>query len=132
MTWMMKSMPSASFLLFQDGIDVKELNDILFDKNFSNFELVKKDVKKIIPKLIKQHPGLKISLLHLDMDIYEPTKFTLNKLFPYVVKGGIILINDYNTVYGATKATDEFINLNKGLEIKKLNFYKKPSYIVKI
>lgn len=46
MTWMMKSMPSASFLLFQDGIDVKELNDILFDKNFSNFELVKRDVKK--------------------------------------------------------------------------------------
>ena len=45
------------------------------------------------------------------MDIYEPTKFTLNKLFPYVVKGGIILIDNYNTVYGATKATDEFINL---------------------
>ena len=115
-----------------DGIDIKELNDILLDKKFSNFEIVKGDVKKTIPKLIKQHPALKISLLHLDMDIYEPIKFTLNKLFPYVVKGGIILIDDYNTVFGATKAIDEFLNLNKGLEIKKLNFYKKPSYIVKI
>lgn len=115
-----------------DGIDVRELNDILLDKKFSNFELVKGDVKKTISNLIKQNPSLKLSLLHLDMDIYEPTKFTLNKLFPHIVKGGIILIDDYSTVFGATKAIDEFLNLNKGLEIKKLNIYKKPSYIVKI
>ena len=115
-----------------DGIDVKELNDILLDKKFSNFELVRGEVKKTIPNLIKQKPNLKISLLHLDMDIYEPTKFVLNKLFPYVVKGGIILIDDYNTVFGATKATNEFLNLNKDLEIKKVKFYKKPSYIIKI
>ena len=115
-----------------DGIDVKELNNILVEKKFSNFSLVKGDVKKTIPNLIKSHPGLKISLLHLDMDIYEPTKFVLNKLFPYVVKGGIILIDDYNMVFGATKATDEFLNSNNNLEVKKLKFYKKPSYIVKV
>ena len=115
-----------------DGIDAQELNDILLEKKFLNFELIKGDVKKTIPNLIKQQPHLKISLLHLDMDIYEPTKFVLNKLFSYVVKGGIILIDDYNSVFGATKATDEFLNLNKNLEIKKLNFYKVPSYIIKV
>ena len=115
-----------------DGIDAQELNDILLEKKFLNFELIKGDVKKTIPNLIKQQPHLKISLLHLDMDIYEPTKFVLNKLFSYVVKGGIILIDDYNSVFGATKATDEFLNLNKNLEIKKLNFYKIPSYIIKV
>ena len=115
-----------------DGIDAQELNDILLEKKFLNFELVKGDVKKTIPNLIKQQPHLKISLLHLDMDIYEPTKFVLNKLFSYVVKGGIILIDDYNSVFGATKATDEFLNLNKNLEIKKLNFNKVPSYIIKV
>jgi len=115
-----------------DGIDAQELNDILLEKKFLNFELVKGDVKKTIPNLIKEQPHLKISLLHLDMDIYEPTKFVLNKLFSYVVKGGIILIDDYNSVFGATKATDEFLNLNKNLEIKKLNFYKIPSYIIKV
>ena len=115
-----------------DGIDAQELNDILLEKKFLNFELIKGDVKKTIPNLIKQQPHLKISLLNLDMDIYEPTKFVLNKLFSYVVKGGIILIDDYNAVYGATKAVDEFLNLNKDLEIKKLNFYKVPSYIIKV
>ncbi len=115
-----------------DGIDIKELNKILLDKKFSNFELIKGDVKKTIPNLIKQKPHLKISLLHLDMDIYEPTSFVLNKLFSYVVKGGIILIDDYKTVFGATKATDEFLNLNKDLRIKKFKSYKKPSFIIKI
>ena len=115
-----------------DGINFNELHNILLEKKFSNFKLVKGNVKKTIPNFIKQNPVLKISLLHLDMDIYEPTKFTLNKFFPYIVKGGIILIDDYNKVFGATKATDEFINLHKKLEIKKLKFYKKPSYIVKI
>jgi len=115
-----------------DGIDAQELNNFLLEKKFLNFELVKGDVKKTIPNLIKQQPHLKISLLHLDMDIYEPTKFVLNKLFSYVVKGGIILIDDYNSVFGATKATDEFLNSNKNLEIKKLNFYKVPSYIIKV
>ncbi len=115
-----------------DGINDKELNEILIDKKFSNFELIKGDVKKTIPKLIKQQPHLKISLLHLDMDIYEPTKFVLNKLFSYVVRGGIILIDDYNSVFGATKATDEFLKSNKNLKIKKLDFYKVPSYIIKI
>jgi hypothetical protein len=65
------------------------------------------------------------------MDIYELTKFSLNKFFPYVVKGGIILIDDYNMVYGATKVIDEFLSLNKDLVIKKLSFNKKPSYIIK-
>ena len=48
------------------------------------------------------------------------------------MKGGIILLDDYNTVFGATNAVDEFLNLNKNLEIKKLNFNKKPSYIIKV
>ena len=43
------------------------------------------------------------------MDVYNSTKFVLNKLYDKVVKNGIIVIDDYNTVEGATKATDEFI-----------------------
>ena len=65
------------------------------------------------------------------MDIYEPTKFALTKLFNKVVRGGIILIDDYNAVFGATKAVDEFLKDNKLLKIQKLNFYKLPSFIIK-
>ena len=64
------------------------------------------------------------------MDIYKPTKFILEKLVNKIVKGGIILIDDYNSVYGATKAVDEFLKKNRNLKIKKLTNYKTHFYIV--
>ena len=97
------------------GIEFEELNKIIKKKGFSNFKLEKGDITKTIPNLIKNQPKLKIALLHLDMDIYESTKFALDKLFEFVVKGGLILIDDYKHVYGATKATNEFLKKFKNL-----------------
>ena len=71
----------------------------------------------------------KIALLHLDMDIYSSTKFALNKLYKKMSPNGIILIDDYSTVEGATKAVDEFLKKNKKLKLNKLKFYQQPSYI---
>ena len=51
----------------------------------------------------------RFSLIHLDIDVYEPTAFVINQLFKRLVKGGLIIIDDYNTVEGATIAIDEFI-----------------------
>ena len=115
-----------------NGINKIELENILSKKNFSNFELVKGNVLNTLPRFLKKKPQLKISLLHLDMDIYEPTKFALNLLFDRVVRGGIILIDDYPVEYGAIKAVDEFIKKNKEIKINKLGLSYKPSYIVKL
>ena len=84
------------------------MKDNLLRKKFENFELVKGDVTKTLPKFLKKNPKLKISLLHLDMDIYEPTKFVLFRLFNKISRGGVILLDDYDKVYGATKAVDKF------------------------
>ena len=65
------------------------------------------------------------------MDVYEPTKFVLDNLFSKIVKGGIILIDDYQTVYGATKAIKEFLKKNKKLKIQKLRFNSVPWFIIK-
>ena len=112
-------------------ITKKKLNKILLDKKFENFELVEGDVLKTLDKFLKKNPNLKISLLHLDMDVYNSTKFVINKLKDKIVKKGIILIDDYGTVEGATKVIDNYLVKNKKLELKKLSFYKVPSYIVK-
>ena len=112
-------------------ITKKKLNEILLDKKFENFELIEGDVLKTLDKFLKKNPNLKISLLHLDMDVYNSTKFVINKLKDKIVKKGIILIDDYGTVEGATKVIDNFLVKNKKLELKKLSFYKVPSYIVK-
>ena len=40
-----------------------------------------------------------INFIHLDMDLYEPTKFTLLKIRPYLVSGAVILFDElYNYV----------------------------------
>lgn len=36
-----------------------------------------------------------ISVLRLDMDIYDPTKVALNHLYPFVSPGGVIIIDDW-------------------------------------
>jgi hypothetical protein len=113
-----------------NGISIEELEDNLNKKKFTNFKLIKGNLLKTISKFLKQNPNIKIALLHLDLDTYEPTKYALDKFSKMITKGGIILIDDYSTVYGATKAIDEFLKKNKKLKIQKFTFYKKPSFII--
>ena len=107
----------------------KEVLEKDFEKNgHKNFELIKGDVVKTLPIYLRNNKGFKISLLHLDLDIFRPTKFVLEQLFNRMQKNGIILIDDYGEIYGATKAVDDFFK-NKKLKLEKLSFYKRPSFI---
>lgn len=112
------------------GIKKNELEHTLINNNHSNFELIEGDVVKTLPIFLKKNKHMKISLLHLDLDIFRPTLFVLNKLFNKVVKGGIILLDDYAEISGATEAVDKFL-LHKDYKIEKLKYYKRPSFIVK-
>ena len=110
-----------------DSISKDELHKILLEKKFENFELIEGDVLKTIPNFIKDRNNTKIALLHLDMDVYRPTKYVINKLFDKMSSNGIILIDDYSAVAGATKAINEFLKSKKELKIQKLAHYKMPS-----
>ena len=69
--------------------------------------------------------------MHLDLDVYVPTKILLENFFLFVEKNGIILIDDYKHVSGATRAVNEFLRKNRKLKIEKLKFPSRPSFIVK-
>ena len=69
-------------------------------------------------------------MLHLDMDVKEPTSFALDLLYERIVPGGVIVVDDYNAVEGATQAVDDFLQ-KTGLKIEKDPFYVLPSYIRK-
>lgn len=113
-----------------DGIPKEELEKVFKYKGIANVELIKGDILKTLPEYTSKHPELKISLLHIDVDVYEPTKVILNELFDKVVKGGVIMLDDYGTVAGETMAVDEFIK-EKNLTVEKLPVAHIPSYIVK-
>ena len=113
------------------GISKEMLADSLSQKGFTNFELVKGDVTNSLPEYFKAHDYERISLLHLDMDVYEPTKLALNLLIDRVVPGGLIVVDDYGTVSGATDAIDEFISnySNRKLTLQRTPYYKIPAFI---
>jgi len=110
------------------GANKEELEKKLKKNGHKNFELIKGDVVKTLPVYLNKNKGFKISLLHLDLDILRPTKFVLEQLFRRMQKNGIILLDDYAEIYGATKAVDDFFK-NKKLKIEKLTYYKRPSFI---
>lgn len=50
----------------------------------------------------------RIALLRLDTDWYESTKHELVHMYPRLVPGGVLIIDDYGFWKGARKAVDEF------------------------
>ncbi|WP_214072039.1 TylF/MycF/NovP-related O-methyltransferase [Mucilaginibacter sp. dw_454] len=70
---------------------------------------VKGKVEDSIPQTL---PG-KIALLRLDTDFYESTAHELEHLYPLLVPGGVIIIDDYGHWEGARKAVDEYIESQK-------------------
>jgi hypothetical protein len=114
-----------------DGLSLEETHSILKAKSFTNYELINGDVRNTLLDFLKKNTSEKFSLIHLDMDVYEPTAFVLDKLFDRLVTGGLIVIDDYNTVEGATTAVDEFIVQHPNLKIERLPYNNIPSFIRK-
>lgn len=50
----------------------------------------------------------RIALLRLDTDWYESTKAELECLYPRLVAGGVLIVDDYGHWKGARKAVDEY------------------------
>ena len=110
------------------GIPRTDLEEALEAKGFSNIELIEGDVFETIPALLARTPHLRIALLHLDMDVYEPTRFAIETLLPHMTRGGFVVFDDYNAVEGATRAADELC-ARLGLSLQKAAFYNLPAYL---
>lgn len=60
------------------------------------------------------HQGIgPIAVLRLDGDWYASTKVCLEYLFEEVVRGGVVIIDDYGTYEGCRRAVDEFMKLKQ-------------------
>lgn len=109
----------------------EELLKSFENKGIGNIELIQGDIRETVPLYVKNHPELRISLLHIDTDVYEPAKVGLEELYDRVVKGGVIVFDDFATVEGETIAIEEFFR-DKDYIIKKMSLsHTKPSYIIK-
>ncbi len=78
--------------------------------NLEKFEGQYTLYKGWIPDRFNEVKDEKFSLVHIDVDLYEPTFAALEFFYPRMVNGGIIVCDDYGSEAcpGALKAMDDF------------------------
>jgi O-methyltransferase len=72
----------------------------------ARLHFIQGDVMETLPK---DAPS-EIAVLRLDTDWYESTRHELIHLYPRLVVGGVLIIDDYGHLLGARKATDEYLD----------------------
>jgi hypothetical protein len=78
-------------------------------------QLVRGDVSRTIPEFVQQNRHLLVSLLFIDLDLYEPTKIALEHILPRMPKGSIVAFDELdNPIWpGETEAVLEKLPLNR-------------------
>ena len=113
-----------------ESISIEDMHLALKNKNIENYELIKGDINTTVPDYCDKHPELRISFLHIDVDVYEPCVTILENLYDRVVGGGVIMLDDYPCFPGEEKAVEDFIR-SKNIQLKKTSFSSSPSYLIK-
>jgi hypothetical protein len=114
----------------QSGIKIYDQNRFLSHVN--KVEIVKGDVNKTIKNYLIKNPHLIISLLHVDLDLYEPTKFALKSMYPLMPKGSVVILDQINQdpYPGETLAVKEILGLGS-LNLKRFEWETGLSYFIK-
>ena len=99
--------------------------------NIRKFEIVKGDVLVTLDDYLDRHPETIIALAFFDLDIYEPTKFCLERIRPHLTKGSVLGFDQLNhpPFPGETLALKEVLGLND-VRIQRFPFSPTPSFIV--
>jgi hypothetical protein len=115
-----------------ESISPSQLRKVLRHKKVDkNIELVKGDIVKTVPDFVKKNPKLKISMLNLDTDIYEPAVTILEYLYPRLSKGGVLIIDNYNAFPGETQAVKDYFKGNKKFKPIRFSYTPSPYYFIK-
>jgi len=84
----------------------------LVKSNLLDFDIdCKKESVMLIKGLVQDTMKINepVAFAHIDVDWYEPVKTCLEQIFPNLVVGGSLILDDYHDWGGCRKATDEFL-----------------------
>ena len=88
------------------GVDEVRRNLSLTGYPEHRMHFIKGKVEDTLPTAA---PPSAIALLRLDTDWYASTRAELDHLYPKLVRGGILIVDDYFRWQGARKAVDEYL-----------------------
>jgi hypothetical protein len=117
-----------------EGITPETCSKMITQKGFrrERLDLVKGDVTRTCAEYCERNPGFRISFLLLDLDVETPTRATLEALWDRVVRGGIVVFDEYAIArWSESKAVDAFF-ADKDVYLKTIPWGRTPSaYVVK-
>lgn len=112
---------SNSFEELMELIQIYDSNRFL--GHIDKVQLIKGDITNTIPEFLAHNEHLVVSLLFLDMDLYEPTRVAIEKFYPRMPRGAIMAFDELDnpTWPGETSALFETLGINK-LKIERVGF----------
>ena len=126
---------ARSFMQFHEAGMEAQLNNVIRAQQLENYcELIKGDITKTLPAYLGRKGSLTISLLHVDLDIYEPTISTLRNAYDAMAPGGLIVLDQYGIEgWGETAAVDDFF-AERGIEptIERIPFTTTPTALIQV
>ena len=110
---------------------VKIYDDDRFLGHIPKGHLVKGDVMETVPRFVEENPHLVVSLLFLDMDLYEPTAVALEHFVPRMPKGSVLAFDELDNPLwpGETSALLDHLDMGS-LELRRFEFDPYISYAV--
>lgn len=96
-----------------DLLNYHERENIL--SHINKFELVQGDIIETLPDYYKNNPHELISLIYIDVALYEATHSILKNCMPHLIKGSVIVFDELNAkeYLGETIALKESGLLNR-------------------
>jgi hypothetical protein len=108
----------------------------LFDRNrpishIPKAQLVRGDLTKTAPAYLEANPHTVVSLLYLDLNVYEPSRAAIEHFLPRMPKGAVIAFDSVNSpsTPGETLAPLGTVGL-RNLRLERLNFDSMRSFAV--
>lgn len=90
-------------------------------QQYQKFTLVEGDVRETLEPYLEENPHEIFSLVHLDLNLYEPTKKVIQLIKPRLFSGSIIIVDEVNlkSIPGETVAIMEEFELTN-LRLRRL------------
>jgi hypothetical protein len=115
-------------------ISIESIMQTAEEQGLANrIELVKGDAAESVAQYVTKNPGFRVALMNLDFVLYEPTLGALQTLYPRVVSGGVIALDEYALAeHGESEAVDEVLQ-GQYVDLRSFPWAKSPTaYFVKM
>lgn len=93
--------------------------------------LIRGDVMETMPVFVRDHPHLVVSLLFLDMDLFEPTRVVLEQIVPRMPRGAVLAFDELDNPMwpGETLALLETLGIGR-VHLRRLEWDPYISFAV--